>query len=175
MLGKDNTARDYECGWRFACASPRRLKLRRNLLQRSLVEFSQALGRSEFVKIFKIVNLVLLIILGISSGIAKIMRIPQEMEFFHEEMGFSVTIIVALGIAQVAAAILMLVPRSRTAGAVVLVATLIFSTVVIFMSGNNNFGLFSMIPILMCGVVIAEGNLLRSAADSVGTNTDDSE
>ena len=125
------------------------------------------------MSIIKIVNLILLIVLGITSGISKIMRIPQEMEFFNEEMGFSVALIVSIGVAQLLAAILLFVPRTRTAGALILVATLVFSTVVIFMSGNNNFGLASMIPILMCGIVIAEGKLLRSTPEPSDTGIDE--
>ncbi len=86
---------------------------------------------------------------------------------------FSVALIVSIGVAQLLAAILLFVPRTRTAGALILVATLVFSTVVIFMSGNNNFGLASMIPILMCGIVIAEGKLLRSTPEPSDTGIDE--
>lgn len=106
------------------------------------------------MKIFKTVNLALLILLGLSSGIMKIMQLPQEMEFFHGEMGYSVNAIIVFGLVQLAAGMLLVFRTTRTLGAAILAATLLASTAIIFMAGKIGFGLFSMLPIVMAGFVI---------------------
>lgn len=100
------------------------------------------------------VNLVLLIFLALASGISKIMQLPQEMEFFQGEMGFGANTIFLFGVAQLAAAALLVFEKTRLIGAELLVLTLCISTVIIFMAGKIGFGLFSILPIVMAGIVI---------------------
>jgi len=106
------------------------------------------------MKIFKTINLVLLILLGLSSGVSKIIQLPQEMEFFHGEMGFGASAIVLFGLVQLAAGILLVFGSTRTMGAAILALTFLISTVVIFMAGKIGFGVFSILPIVMAGFVI---------------------
>ncbi|MDH3646497.1 MAG: hypothetical protein OER80_06970 [Gammaproteobacteria bacterium] len=106
------------------------------------------------MKILRRVILVLLILLGIASGISKIMQTPQEMEFFQGVMGFSANTIVLFGVAQLAGAALLVFQKTRIVGALILAMTLLISTIIIFMAGKIGFGFFSILPILMAGVVI---------------------
>lgn len=108
------------------------------------------------MKILKTINLVLLILLGFLSGIAKVVKLPQEMEFFHGEMGFAENTIVIFGLVQLAAGILLITSKSRLPGAVLLASTLIISSIVLFVAGKVPLGLFSILPILMTGFVIKE-------------------
>ena len=106
------------------------------------------------MNLLKTVNLVFLILLGLSSGISKIMQLQQDMEFFPGEMGFGVNTIILFGVAQLAAGTLLLFGTTRTIGAVILAATLCISTIIIFMAGKIVFGFFSILPIVMVGIVI---------------------
>lgn len=105
----------------------------------------------------KTLNLVLLVILGLFSGMSKIMQVPQELEFFQGEMGFSTNAIILFGLAQLAAGVLLVFKKTRTTGADVLAVTLCISTVIVFMAGKIGFGLFSIVPIVMAGIVIKQG------------------
>ena len=105
----------------------------------------------------KIVNVVLLILLSVFSGISKIMQVPQEIDFFQGEMGFSVNTIILFGVAQLIAGTLLVFNNTRTTGAIILAATLCVSTIIIFVAGKIGFGLFSIVPIVMAGFVIKEG------------------
>ncbi len=107
------------------------------------------------MKIFRVIILVLLIGLGISSGLAKIMLIPEEMEFF-KGVGFSETLLVLFGVTQLIGGILLLFKKLRKLGACILAITFGASTVFIFLSGNIAFGLFSILPILLTGIIIIE-------------------
>jgi len=105
----------------------------------------------------KTLNLVLLVILGLFSGMSKIMQVPQELEFFQGEMGFSTNAIILFGLAQLAAGVLLVFKKTRTTGADILAVTLCISTVIVFMAGKIGFGLFSIVPIVMAGIVIKQG------------------
>ncbi len=109
------------------------------------------------MKIFKIIILVLLILLGISSGTAKIMLIPGEMEFF-QGAGFSKTLIVLFGITQLIGGILLVFKKVRKQGAIIIAITFCISTVFIFLSGKIAFGFFSILPILLAGIIV-KGNV----------------
>ncbi|MBL4619215.1 MAG: DoxX family protein [Marinicaulis sp.] len=98
-------------------------------------------------------NLVVLILLGLSAGAAKIMQAPQELKFF-QDAGLSANLLIIFGVLQVAGGILLVFARTRKPGAVLLAATLGASAIMIFMNGMIAFGLFSLLPILMAGIVI---------------------
>lgn len=107
------------------------------------------------MKILKRVVLVVLILLGITAGAAKIMQMPQEMEFF-QDAGFSETQIILFSVAQLAAGILLVFQKMRMSGAIIMAVTLGISTVLIFVSGKIAFGFFSVLPILMAGIIIKD-------------------
>ena len=62
------------------------------------------------MKIFKIIILIILIGLGISSGLAKIMLIPGEVDFF-KGVGFSETVLILFGITQLVAGVLLVLKK----------------------------------------------------------------
>ncbi len=100
------------------------------------------------MKILKIFVVVLLALMALASGVAKVMQLPQELDFF-QSVGMNVTGVLALGVAQLLAALLLISPRSRLPGAVLLALTLMVSTIAIFMAGKMGFGAFSMVPIVL--------------------------
>ena len=100
-----------------------------------------------------LVNLVLLTLLSATSGIAKIMLLPQEVEFFGSA-GFTQTSLMLFGVAQLTGGIFLIFNRMRVAGAAIMTVTFVASTILIFMDGKIAFGIFSLLPALMAVLVI---------------------
>ena len=114
------------------------------------------------MRIFKIIVLILVIGLGISSGAAKIMLIPGEMSFF-KGVGFSETLLIIFGSIQLISSSLLIFKKLRNLGAIILSITFCISTVLIFLSGTISFAFFSILPILMIGFIIYEKNVLSKS------------
>ena len=111
------------------------------------------------------VFVVLLVSLALFSAIAKIFQFAEEMAFFQGVLGFSTTVIVAFGVVQLLSAVLLAMVRTRVIGAGMLAITLLVSTAVLFKSGDAQFALFSMLPVLLAGFVIYY-HLKHAAAES---------
>jgi hypothetical protein len=105
------------------------------------------------MKIVTILLVALIALLSIAAGAAKVMQTPQEMEFLRG-LGLSSPLIVVFGLIQIAGGILLVPPKTRMSGAVLATAALVVSTILIFVSGNIAFGLFSLLPIAMAGGII---------------------
>lgn len=105
------------------------------------------------MKIFININLTLVILLSISAGLAKIMQIPEEILFF-KEAGLGITILVMFGVIQLTGGILGAMKKFRKFGAVIMAVTFLFSSIMIFTRGDIKFGLFSLLPVIMSGILI---------------------
>lgn len=109
----------------------------------------------------KVINKVILGLLGVLSlaaGGAKVLRVPDEAQFF-EDAGLGVAAMIAFGVVQMVAGALLLIQKTRVAGALIAAIMFASSAAMIFMSGNLQFGLISMLPVLMaCYVAWQSGN-----------------
>lgn len=94
-----------------------------------------------------------LALLSVAAGLAKVMQTEQEMQFL-QSFGLSSTLIIAFGVVQIAGGALLLFRKTRLFGAILVVAALAISTALIFVGGNLVFGLLSIIPIALAGVII---------------------
>ena len=92
-------------------------------------------------------------LLSIAAGLAKVMQTQQEMEFL-QGLGLSSIMIVVFGLFQIVGGILMAPKKTRMPGVIVVALAFVVSTVLIFMGGNNAFGLISVIPIALAAVII---------------------
>ncbi len=101
----------------------------------------------------KTLNWILLALLGIAAGVAKMMQMPQEIAFFQGQLGFSSNTIVTFGAVQLIGGLMVVFKKTRLAGSILLGLTLFLSSIAIFMSGNIGFGLVSLIPVIMADVV----------------------
>ena len=97
---------------------------------------------------------ILLALLGVAAGVAKMLQSPQEMVFFHDQMGFSAEAIMAFGLLQFAAGVMLVFKKTRLVGAALLGITLLLSSIVIFMAGETLFGAISLLPVLMADLVV---------------------
>jgi hypothetical protein len=95
-----------------------------------------------------IVNKVLLILLGASTGLVKIFKMEAEMKIFRNA-GFNDLAIIAFGIVQLLATILILFPQSLKIGGVLLAVTFLIATGVLFKNEMIPFGIFSILFIAM--------------------------
>ena len=108
----------------------------------------------------KTANWVVLMLLGVASGIAKMLLMEQEVAFFHREMGISLYLVMALGVVQFTGGLLLILRASRPTGAAMLALTFLISAVLIFMAARPAFGLVSLLPVAMA--VFAAADALRS-------------
>lgn len=97
---------------------------------------------------------ILLALLGVAAGVAKMLQTPQEMAFFQEQLGFSAEAIMAFGLLQFVSGAMLIFKKTRLVGAALLGLTLLLSSVVIFMAGNTGFAVVSLIPVLMADLVV---------------------
>jgi hypothetical protein len=97
---------------------------------------------------------ILLALLGVAAGVAKMLQAPQEMAFFHDQLGFNAEAIMAFGLLQLVAGIMLVFTKTRLVGAALLGVTLLLSSIVIFMAGQIGFGVVSLLPVLMADLVV---------------------
>ena len=97
------------------------------------------------MKVLGIIIVYILAALSILAGGAKILRMPQELEFL-QGFGLSTAVIVMFGVAQLVGGILLLPTKTRLFGAVVVAVGFLVSAVLVFISGNLSFGLVSLVP-----------------------------
>ena len=100
------------------------------------------------MKIVRVIILVIVALLSLAAGVAKIMKTPQETTFF-DSLGIDLTFMLILGVLQVAGGIFIFVPKVRKVGAIVAAIAFSISTIMIFMTGQIGFGLFSLLPIVL--------------------------
>lgn len=105
------------------------------------------------MKIVFAVILTLLTLLAISSGITKVMLLPQDVDFFGR-YGFSNPIIIAFGAAQLIGGILLPFNKTRFVGASIVAITFLVSLVVLIMDGNVPVSIVTFVMTLLLGVVM---------------------
>jgi hypothetical protein len=105
------------------------------------------------VKIVNYLIIAIVALLCIAAGLAKVMQTPQEMEFL-QGAGLSPGLIIVFGAVQILGGLLLIPPKTRMVGAVIAAAAFAVSAALIFMSGNLNFGLISIFPVVLAGIVI---------------------
>jgi len=104
------------------------------------------------LKIINILIVAVIAILSVAAGLAKVMRSPQEIEFL-QGLGLSIFVIMVFGLIQIIGGVLMAPERTRMPGAVLVTLGFVISTVLIFIGGNVTFGLISVIPAALAGVI----------------------
>ena len=105
------------------------------------------------MNIVNILIIAIVALLSVAAGLAKVMQTQQEMEFL-QGFGLSSALIVAFGLVQILGGVLLVPKRTRLPGAVLAASAFVVSTVLIFAGGNLTFGLVSMLPIALAGVII---------------------
>lgn len=102
------------------------------------------------MRIFKLILLVLLVLMSLAAGVAKIMQTPQELAFF-EAVGVSPNLLIPFGLLQVIVAVLAILPKTRKFGLMFMAAAFLASALMIFAGGQVGFGVVSFIPAALAG------------------------
>ncbi|WP_340588661.1 DoxX family protein [Erythrobacter alti] len=100
------------------------------------------------MKMFATVVLILLALLSVAAGAAKLSQAPQEVEFFSA-LGLDPVWLYPLGILQVGGALACTLRRTRHAGLAAVTTGFAISSAMIFLSGNVAFGVASLIPVIL--------------------------
>ena len=102
------------------------------------------------------INLILLIVLSLATGVFKILRQEADIELF-KVLGMTAALTAGLGIVQVVGGVLLVFTQTRKYGALLMMATFVLASVAVFMNGMVVFGAVSLLFILMaCWVYFVE-------------------
>jgi hypothetical protein len=96
-----------------------------------------------------------LVFLSLSSGITKVLLMEQDVEFFGG-YGFSNPILIAFGALQIISGLMLLIPKSRLAGALIVSATFIISLFILVLEQSVVPSLLTVISLAMLGFVIQQ-------------------
>ena len=108
------------------------------------------------MKLFLKIVWILTILLGVATGLFKILQQPEDILLF-EKIGINATGTTIIGVIQLIAGLLLIPARTRKWGAYVLIPTFIIASVAIFANELWVFGIVSLLFIVMAvGVIIME-------------------
>lgn len=100
------------------------------------------------MNILKKVNLALLVLLSVSTGVVKIMGFEADVKIF-ENIGFSYMATVLFGIVQAAGGVLLIFDKTRKMAAIIMAVTFVIASAGVFASGMISFGVVSLLFIAM--------------------------
>lgn len=103
-----------------------------------------------------IINRILLILLGISTGAVKLAQLPDEVRIFTAA-GFGTGLFMAFGGVQIVAALLVIPDGLQRIGGALLGVTFAVATGVLFVNGMVPFGVVSLLFIAMSALVALRG------------------
>ena len=119
------------------------------------------------MKIAVTVIAVLIGLLSLAAGGAKIALVPQEVVFLSQ-FGFVKGHTVSFGVVQVAGGLLMLIPMTRLFGALIAAAGFALSGALLLAAGNTAFAGVSLVPVLLAGFVAYQDMSARQARAAGG-------
>lgn len=105
------------------------------------------------MKVLRIIVLVIVTLLSLAAGLAKVMQVPQEAAFF-EGLGVNLGVMIGLGAAQIIGGLFVVFPKTRNIGAIITAIAFLISAIMIFMNGQIGFALFSLLPAALAGSVL---------------------
>lgn len=107
------------------------------------------------MKIVLNIILAILVFLALAAGVTKIMLMPQDVEFFGK-YGFTNSILIAYGAAQVIGGILLIIQRARFIGAIIVAITFLISAVVLVMDRNILVTIVTLVAVFLLGVIMKQ-------------------
>lgn len=114
------------------------------------------------MKILVITIAVLIGLLSIAAGAAKIALVPEEVEFLSQ-FGFTSVLIVLFGIVQVMAGLLLIIPKTRFHGALVAAFAFALSAILLLIAGNLAFAGVSLVPVILASLIAYHSYSVRRA------------
>ena len=117
------------------------------------------------MKIFINVILIILMFLAISSGVSKVMLMPQDVEFFGQ-YGFTNSILIVYGVIQLLGGILLVPSKTRVIAALVVAVTFFISLVVLVMEGNISVAIVTLVCIALLGILIKQSFIAKNTSNA---------
>ena len=103
-------------------------------------------------RVFKYVLLGAIILMSLAAGLAKVMRMPQEAEFF-EFAGVPLSLLIPFGVLQILGAVLAVIPKTRKLGLILMGLVFLGSVLMILIDGNIYFAVTSLIPVAIAATL----------------------
>lgn len=106
---------------------------------------------------------VLIGLLSIAAGAAKVALVPEEVEFLSQ-FGFTTVLTIVFGAAQILAGIFLLVPIARFYGALIAAIAFLLSAALLLVAGNTAFAGVSLVPVILAGLIAYQSFSSRPAS-----------
>lgn len=100
-----------------------------------------------------IVALILVVLLSLAASVPKLLRAPQEVTFFGS-VGLPENAVLLFGLLQLAGAVLLVFKPTRRLGAALAGLMFLGSAIMVSLSGNIGFAVFSLLPVVLAGFVL---------------------
>ena len=107
------------------------------------------------MRIFYTIILIILVFLATSSGLTKIILMPQDVAFFAQ-YGFTNPILIAYGAIQLLGGVLLTLSKTRIIGAVLVATTFLISAVILIMAGNMPMAAITLIFVILLGLIMKQ-------------------
>lgn len=107
------------------------------------------------MKAVSTIILVILTLLAVSSGIAKMLLMQQDVDFFGK-YGFSDLTLIAYGFVQLIGGVLLVFTKTRFVGAAIVAVTFLVSLVLLLMDGNMLVSIITAVATLLLGLVMKQ-------------------
>ncbi len=104
------------------------------------------------MKIVITIIALLLGLLSIAAGVAKVTLVPEEVAFLSQ-FGFSTALTISFGAAQVFGGLLLMLPQTRFYGCVIAGIAFALSVVLLLIIGDIPFAGVSLVPLILTGVI----------------------
>ena len=104
------------------------------------------------MKIFMNIVLAILVLLAFSSGIVKIMLIEVEVQFYGSH-GFTNSVLIAFGAIQLAGGLLLIAPKTRSVGGLIIAISFLISAVLLLISGNVPLAFISLVFVALACLI----------------------
>lgn len=93
-----------------------------------------------------------MVALSLAAGGAKISSMKQEIQFFRDA-SIDLDWLLPLGVLQIVGGLFAVYSRTRGAATILVALGFLISTFVIFRTGNSEFAVASLAPILLCAFI----------------------
>jgi len=113
------------------------------------------------VRIAIIILVVLIGLLSIAAGAAKISLIPDEAEFLSQ-FGFTDALTITFGAVQFIGGVLLLIPPSRFYGSLIVATGFALSAALLMVAGNTTFAGVSLVPVIFAVLIARQSYMARS-------------
>jgi len=101
------------------------------------------------------VLLALVILLAVSSGVTKLMLMPQDVEFFGK-YGFTNTLLMAFGALQILGGALLILAKTRLFGAMCIAITFLISAAILLVERNYPVAAITVIVVVLLAIVVKQ-------------------